>query len=116
MEQNDGRALTDRAGHEPSRSTASRPDGDHPSRGWRISCVCCSGTGLVAVWSFGVKEPEECCGCDGSGQNWQYPDGMIARYYAGPFVGRDSNRNPEGGDGTAPSQGDESAAPEGIAR
>lgn len=25
---------SDRAGHEPSQSTLSRPSGDHPSRGW----------------------------------------------------------------------------------
>jgi hypothetical protein len=56
--------------------------------GSRIPCCRCSGHGLVTVWSFGVKEPEECSDCGGSGFNWQYPRGAIARYYGGPLIGR----------------------------
>jgi hypothetical protein len=40
------------------------------------------------VWSFGVKEPDECPDCGGSGANWQYPGGTIAVCYGGPLLGR----------------------------
>ena len=59
-------------------------------RGRSIPCARCTGHGLVTVWSFGVKEPEECADCGGSGRNWQYPSGAIARYYSGPLIGRAS--------------------------
>ena len=57
-------------------------------RGKSVECPHCGGAGLVSVWSFGVKEPEECSLCDGSGINWLYPNGAIARYYSGPMIGR----------------------------
>lgn len=55
--------------------------------GRHIVCASCSGHGLKTTWSFGVKEPDECRCCGGSGRNWQYPSGKIAAYYGGPFVG-----------------------------
>ena len=58
-----------------------------------ISCALCGGAGYRTVWSFGVKEPDECRDCGGSGQNWLYPNGAIARYYSGPLIGREP-RNP----------------------
>ena len=57
--------------------------------GGYVTCVACGGAGIVFTWSFGVKEPDECSGCYGSGRNWRYRNGMIAKHYAGPFVGRD---------------------------
>ena len=57
-------------------------------RGKFIECSLCGGAGLRSVWSFGVKEPDECGDCGGSGRNWQYPGGAIASYYGGPFIGR----------------------------
>lgn len=57
--------------------------------GKSIGCALCGGKGFRAVWSFGVKEPDECRDCGGSGQNWQYPSGLIARYYSGPLLGRE---------------------------
>jgi DnaJ-class molecular chaperone len=56
--------------------------------GKSIPCAQCGGHGLRAVWSFGVKEPDECGDCGGSGSNWQYPRGAIAKYYSGPLIGR----------------------------
>jgi RecJ-like exonuclease len=60
--------------------------------GKSIQCVHCAGHGLVTVWSFGVKEPDECKDCGGSGRNWQYPRGAIARYFGGPLIGRASTK------------------------
>lgn len=54
--------------------------------GKAIKCQTCDGHGQVSYWSYGVKEPEECKDCGGSGDNWQYPSGAIARYYSGPFL------------------------------
>lgn len=56
--------------------------------GEHIKCDTCDGHGQRAVWSLGVKEPDECPHCGGSGRNWQYLSGAIARYYGGPFIGR----------------------------
>ena len=56
--------------------------------GKAIKCPHCEGRGIVAVWSFGVKEPDECSRFAGSRINWIYPNGAIARYYAGPLIGR----------------------------
>lgn len=58
------------------------------ARGRFVECTLCGGAGLRSVWSFGVKEPDECPDCGGSGLNWQYPRGAIASYYGGPFIGR----------------------------
>jgi len=57
-------------------------------KGQFIKCARCDGHGLISTWSFGVKEPDECPDCGGSGRNWQYPSGIIASYYSGPFLGR----------------------------
>jgi DnaJ-class molecular chaperone len=54
----------------------------------QITCVRCDGHGLVGTWSFGVKEPDECKDCGGTGRNWQYPNGAVAQYYSGPFLGK----------------------------
>lgn len=54
-----------------------------------VRCWNCGGAGLRTVWSFGVKEPEECRTCDGSGRVWRYPSGLFAKRYAGPLLGRD---------------------------
>ncbi len=56
--------------------------------GKHSECALCGGKGWRTVWSFGVKEPDECPDCGGSGLNWQYPRGAIASYYGGPFIGR----------------------------
>lgn len=61
----------------------------HKLSGKHISCARCDGAGYRTVWSFGVKEPDECPDCGGSGRNWQYPRGAIAAYYGGPFIGRE---------------------------
>lgn len=61
---------------------------EKPLNGKQITCETCGGKGWRAVWSFGVKEPDECPHCGGSGLNWQYPHGAIAMYYGGPFLGR----------------------------
>lgn len=57
-------------------------------RGRSIQCARCAGKGMRTVWSFGVKEPDECPDCGGSGANWQYPGGALAVYYGGPLLGR----------------------------
>ena len=56
--------------------------------GRAVKCVRCNGHGIVSTWSFGVKEPDECKDCGGSGSNWQYSGGAIAMFYGGPLVGR----------------------------
>lgn len=58
------------------------------NKGSPIKCVRCDGHGFVTTWSFGVKEPDECIDCLGSGTNWQYPKGAIAKFYSGPLIGR----------------------------
>lgn len=63
---------------------------DKLTTGERIQCARCGGHGIVSTWSFGVKEPDECKDCGGSGANWQYPKGAIAMFYGGPFIGRAS--------------------------
>lgn len=57
--------------------------------GKQIRCSTCDGHGFRSVWSFGVKEPDECPDCGGSGRNWQYSRGAVARYYGGPLIGRE---------------------------
>lgn len=59
--------------------------GDHPN-GEFVKCANCDGHGAITVWSFGVKEPDECRSCGGSGRNWRYPSGKVASHYGGPFV------------------------------
>jgi DnaJ-class molecular chaperone len=62
--------------------------GEPQINGRSIQCVSCSGHGIKAAWQFGVLEPDECSMCGGSGRNWQYPGGAVAKYYSGPLVGR----------------------------
>ncbi len=50
-----------------------------------IPCDDCRGHGLHAEIN---GELDECRACGGSGRNWQYPGGAIARYYGGPLIGR----------------------------
>lgn len=52
--------------------------------GKSIQCACCGGHGLIDTGEL----PNECGNCGGSGRNWQYPRGAIARYYSGPLLGR----------------------------
>lgn len=59
------------------------------SEGRHIKCATCNGSGLVASFSEGANWPDECEDCGGSGRNWLYPGGAIARYYSGPFIGRE---------------------------
>ena len=67
-------------------------------RGQNVKCARCNGHGLISVWSFGVKEPDECADCGGSGLNWRYPNGTVARFYGGPFLGRETPNLPLHGD------------------
>lgn len=57
--------------------------------GNHIRCDRCDGKGQITSWQFGVKEPDECPDCGGSGKNWQYSGGAIASYYGGPLIGRE---------------------------
>ncbi len=59
-------------------------------RGSAITCINCDGKGVVAHYDMdGFLSPDECPDCGGSGQNWQYPGGAVARYYSGPLLGKD---------------------------
>lgn len=62
--------------------------------GKHIKCSRCDGHGLRTVWSFGVKEPDECPDCGGSGNVWRYESGVIAKWYGGPLLGRDPAAKP----------------------
>ena len=57
--------------------------------GQHVQCGHCDGAGWRTVWSFGVKEPDECGTCYGTGRLWRYPSGLLARCYAGPLLGRE---------------------------
>jgi hypothetical protein len=79
-----------------------------------IVCINCSGSGLVLSM---CGEPDECRECGGSGKNWQYPGGAIARYYSGPFIGRDAKAiEAQRAETTQIGSVHESAAPKGFAR
>lgn len=56
--------------------------------GEKIKCARCDGHGVHQGNSL-EPWPEECKDCGGSGTNWRYPGGAIARYYGGPLIGRD---------------------------
>jgi len=60
--------------------------------GRKVVCGACSGHGLVQDGNRWDPSPKECSDCGGSGTNWQYPRGAIARYYGGPLIGRASER------------------------
>jgi len=86
------------------------PSGFDPLRGRFIQCDRCDGHGIVTSWSFGVKEPDECPECCGSGRNWRYPSGLIAKHYGGPFIGRDSDGSGGAGvTGTGTTEGNSAA-------
>jgi DnaJ-class molecular chaperone len=57
--------------------------------GQPIQCSRCSGHGLVRCFHE-HDYPDECPDCGGSGKNWRYPRGAIARYYSGPLIGRET--------------------------
>jgi len=117
LTQDQGGARPDGPGSQatPSAAGASSPVGADPSRGQCVTCASCGGAGIVTVWSFGVKEPDECSGCYGSGQNWRYPNGMVAKHYGGPFVGRDSDSRRMAETGTGSVRSTASAGPTAIA-
>lgn len=54
--------------------------------GSHMKCQRCDGKGQVTNWSFGVREPDECSDCGGSGSVWRYNSGALASYYGGPFL------------------------------
>lgn len=54
--------------------------------GKSIDCARCGGKGMTQIWA---NEYDECRDCGGSGKNWQYPGGAVARYYSGPLLGRE---------------------------
>ena len=56
-----------------------------------VACPSCGGAGLRTVWSFGVKEPDECKDCGGGGQVHRYESGVLARHYGGPLIGKEAN-------------------------
>lgn len=55
-------------------------------KGKQITCASCDGHGMISDMA---GEPDECRDCGGSGLNWRYPKGAIARYYGGPLIGKD---------------------------
>lgn len=54
----------------------------------QIKCNRCNGHGLITSWSYGVKEPDECRECGGSGTIIRYESGTYAQYPGGPLLGR----------------------------
>ncbi|WP_192258604.1 hypothetical protein [Mesorhizobium caraganae] len=63
--------------------------------GKNIRCERCDGKGIVASWGCQSSLPDECPDCGGSGRNWQYPRGAVAKYYSGPLLGRAALSNGE---------------------
>lgn len=56
--------------------------------GHSIVCISCDGKGLRNAGNPFDPWPEECVWCAGSGKNWQYQSGAIAKYLGGPLIGR----------------------------
>lgn len=54
--------------------------------GKEIGCTPCSGSGQI--WQPAEGWSDECAVCGGSGTNWLYPGGAIAKYYSGPLIGK----------------------------
>ena len=118
MDNGSGRVLADRALVSDQAAARLDPPGFDPSRGKYVACGLCCGSGIVTSWSLGVKEPDECSGCYGSGLNWRYPSGVVSKFYGGPFVGRDyDGRDSDGSGGAGETVGPDpkgnSAAPQG---
>lgn len=59
--------------------------------GEHIKCVECDGHGLVSSF-VNYPEAEECRACNGSGTQWRYPGGAIAKHYGGALVGREHKK------------------------
>lgn len=59
--------------------------------GRQIACVRCNGSGIAEYANSYRPWHEECSDCGGSGSNWRYPRGAIARYYSGPLIGKEPN-------------------------
>ena len=55
--------------------------------GISIKCLNCRGLGVEQRANTFDISPEECSVCSGSGKNWRYNNGAIAKYYGGPFIG-----------------------------
>ncbi|RWB94494.1 MAG: hypothetical protein EOS51_33005 [Mesorhizobium sp.] len=53
-----------------------------------IKCARCNGSGIGQKASAYQPWDEECCDCGGSGKNWQYSGGAIAKHYSGQLIGR----------------------------
>jgi len=51
--------------------------------GQSIKCTACNGRGIR-------RNGDECEACGGSGRNWLYTSGAIAKYYSGPFIGQEA--------------------------
>lgn len=56
------------------------------SGGHHIVCRACGGAGAIQRFHE-HPYPDECVQCAGSGVNWQYPNGSVAAWQGGPFVG-----------------------------
>jgi DnaJ-class molecular chaperone len=57
------------------------------------TCDSCSGHGQVSAYSFGggdFEGPDECKDCNGTGMIWRSPNGALAQYPGGPFVGKEA--------------------------
>lgn len=61
---------------------------EHKANGWRQrNCGGCV-AGTVAVYSAADFEgPGECHHCKGNGVYWEGPNGVLALYPGGPFLG-----------------------------
>ena len=55
-----------------------------------IECGRCCGHGIVESWP---NIPDECPDCGGSGNNWKYARGAIARYYGWPLLSGSSHKD-----------------------
>lgn len=55
--------------------------------GSAIRCAKCGGKGLLRN-DYDPGVPDECEDCAGSGKNWRYAGGALARYYGGPLIGK----------------------------
>lgn len=54
--------------------------------GREIDCHPCVGSGRISRFHEHFY-PDECTACRGTGRNWLYPNGSIAAWRGGPFVG-----------------------------
>jgi DnaJ-class molecular chaperone len=54
-----------------------------------IKCASCGGCGIVQNRNVYDPSPEECDRCAGSGAQWRYSKGAIAKYRGGPLVDKE---------------------------